>query len=172
MYRAFPYILLFAVAATLQLFLFNNLTLSVYFNPLVYVVFLALLPMETHPVVVLLSGFAMGLTMDWTMGAAGINTAATLPVAMVRLRLLQAVGGRENIRLGGIPSPMRLGAGNFLRYLVVLVTGQHLLFFLLESLSWQQLGHTLLRFAVSSSVAVVFVWLLARLFTAKLSVRV
>ena len=110
--------------------------------------------------------------MDWTMGAAGINTAATLPVAMMRLRLLQAIGGRENIRLGGVPSPMRLGAGNFLRYLMVLVAAQHLIFFLLESLSWQQMGHTLLRFAVSSTVAVAFVWLLARLFTAKLSVRV
>ena len=172
MHRTFPYILLFAVAVMLQLFLFNNLTLSVYFNPLVYVVFLALLPMETPPAVVLLAGLAMGVTMDWTMGAAGINTAATLPVAMMRLRLLQAIGGRENIRLGGVPSPMRLGAGNFLRDLMVLVAAQHLIFFLLESLSWQQMGHTLLRFAVSSTVAVAFVWLLARLFTAKLSVRV
>ena len=52
MHRTFPYILLFAVAVMLQLFLFNNLTLSVYFNPLVYVVFLALLPMETPPAAV------------------------------------------------------------------------------------------------------------------------
>lgn len=106
MHRTFPYILLFAVAVMLQLFLFNNLTLSVYFNPLVYVVFLALLPMETPPAVVLLAGLAMGVTMDWTMGAAGINTAATLPVAMMRLRLLQAIGGRENIRGSGA-SPRR-----------------------------------------------------------------
>lgn len=172
MHRALPYILLFAVAALLQVFLFNNLTLSVYFNPLVYLVFLLLLPMETPPVGVLLAALAMGVTMDWTMGAAGLNTAATLPVALVRLRVLQAIGGRENIRLGGIPSPMRLGASNFLRYMVVLVALQHLLFFLLEALSWQQLGHTLLRFALSSAVAVVFIWLLARLFTAKLTVRV
>lgn len=172
MHRVFPYLLLFAVAALLQVFLFNNLALSVYFNPLVYLVFLVLLPMETPPAGVLLAALAMGLTMDWTMGAAGLNTASLLPVAMMRLRLLQAVGGRENIRLGGVPSPMRLGAGNFLRYLVVLVAAQHLLFFLLETLSWQQLGHTLLRFAVSSVAAVVFVWLLARLFTAKLAIRV
>lgn len=172
MHRAFPYILLFAVAVLLQVFLFNNLTLSVYFNPLVYLVFLLLLPMETPPVGVLFAALVMGVTMDWTMGAAGLNTAATLPVALVRLRLLQTIGGRENIRLGGIPSPMRLGAGNFLRYVVVLVALQHLLFFLLESLSLQQLGHTLLRFALSSAAAVVFIWLLARLFTAKLTVRV
>ena len=172
MHRAFPYILLFAVAAMMQLFLFDNLTLSVYFNPLVYIVFLVLLPMETPPVGVLLAALAIGATMDWTMGAAGLNTAATLPVAMVRLRVLQGIGGKENVRLGGVPSPMRLGSGNFLRYLIVLVAAQHLLFFLLESLSWQQMGHTLLRFAVSSAAAVVFVWLLARLFTATLTIRV
>ena len=47
MYRTLQYALLFLVAALLQIFLFNNLSLSVYLNPLVYVVFIALLPMET-----------------------------------------------------------------------------------------------------------------------------
>lgn len=65
---------------------------------------------------------------------------------MMRLRLLQAIGGRRTSEARRRPV-MRLGAGNFLRYLMVLVAAQHLIFFLLESLSWQQMGHTLLRFA-------------------------
>ena len=40
MYRTLQYALLFLVAALLQIFLFNNLSLSVYLNPLVYVVFI------------------------------------------------------------------------------------------------------------------------------------
>ena len=44
-------------------------------------------------------------------------------------------------------------------------------FFMLESLSWAQLFHTLVRLVVSSAVTVGFIWLLARLFTTKLTVR-
>ena len=36
MYRTVPYIVLFLILALLQIFLFDNLSISVYFNPLVY----------------------------------------------------------------------------------------------------------------------------------------
>ncbi len=109
MYRTLQYALLFLVAALLQIFLFNNLSLSVYLNPLVYVVFIALLPMETTPIRMLLAGLAMGLAMDWTMGAAGVNTIATVFVAFVRIHLLNFVCGKENVHDGGVPSARRLG---------------------------------------------------------------
>ena len=53
MYRTLPYLGLFAAAALLQVFLFDNLTISIYLNPLVYIVFIALLPLDTPPVVLL-----------------------------------------------------------------------------------------------------------------------
>ena len=107
MYRTLQYALLFLVAALLQIFLFNNLSLSVYLNPLVYVVFIALLPMETTPIRMLLAGLAMGLAMDWTMGAAGVNTIATVFVAFVRIHLLNFVCGTAAGRkvLHGLPRP-------------------------------------------------------------------
>ena len=58
-----------------------------------------------------------------------------------------------------------------LRYLAAMVVVHHFLFFMLESLSWAQLFHTLVRLVVSSAVTVGFIWLLARLFTTKLTVR-
>ena len=85
--------------------------------------------------------------------------------------LLQSVCGKEGIREGGIPSSIRLGQGGFLRYLAAMVVVHHFLFFMLESLSWAQLFHTLVRLVVSSAVTVGFIWLLARLFTTKLTVR-
>ena len=81
------------------------------------------------------------------------------------------VCGKEGIREGGIPSSIRLGQGGFLRYLAAMVVVHHFLFFMLESLSWAQLFHTLVRLVVSSAVTVGFIWLLARLFTTKLTVR-
>ena len=157
MYRTVPYIVLFLILALLQIFLFDNLSISINLCPLVYIGFIVLLPIDAP--------------MDWAMGAAGINTIATLPVAMLRRPLLQSVCGKEGIREGGIPSSIRLGQGGFLRYLVAMVVVHHFLFFMLESLSWAQLFHTLVRLVVSSAVTVGFIWLLARLFTTKLTVR-
>ena len=43
MHRTLPYISLFVVTVLLQVFLFDNLSISIYLNPLVYVAFVALL---------------------------------------------------------------------------------------------------------------------------------
>lgn len=167
MYRVYPYIVLFVALALLQVFLFDNLSISVYLSPLVYVAFVVLLPIDVRPSVALLAALATGVAMDWTMGGAGINTIATLPLALLRRPLLRSICGEENIREGGIPSPERLGRGSFLRYLVAMVAVHHLLFFVVESLSWSRLPHTLVRWLLSGAVSVGFIWLVARIFTAR-----
>ena len=172
MYRTLQYALLFLVAALLQIFLFNNLSLSVYLNPLVYVVFIALLPMETTPIRMLLAGLAMGLAMDWTMGAAGVNTIATVFVAFVRIHLLNFVCGKENVHDGGVPSARRLGEKSFTVYLALTVVLHNAIFFYMEALSWSHALLTLLRLGVSTAVGVFFCWLIAQAFTSRLSPRI
>ena len=172
MYRTIPYLGLFAAAVLLQIFLFDNLSISVYLNPLIYIVFIVLLPLDAQPVTLLGSGLLLGLTMDCAMGAAGINTIATLPVAFFRPQLAAMICGRENIREGGIPSPERLGSRKFFLLLLTLTLIHHTIFFLLEALSWSHLLHTLLRIVVSSALSVAFGWIIVRIFTAKLPVRI
>lgn len=172
MVRTLPYLMLFAAAVLLQVFLFDNLTISIYFNPLIYIVFVLLLPMDTPHAALLMAGLAMGLAMDFTMGAAGVNTIATLFVAFVRPWVLGLFTGRDDAREGGVPSPERMGRRKFVHYLLVAVLLHHTLFFSLEALSMSHLPHTLLRIAVSSACSVVFIWLIARVFTAKFPVRV
>ena len=84
---------------------------------LIFVAFIALLPLDTPPVVLLLSGLATGVTMDLAMGAAGVNTIATLLIAFARPTLLGLLYPRDDIREGGIPSTGRLGNRVFLNYL-------------------------------------------------------
>ena len=172
MYRTLPYLGLFAATVLLQVFLFDNLSISVYLNPLVYIAFLILLPFETLPVVLLGAGLLLGVTMDFAMGAAGINTIATLLVAFLRPTLAGLTCGRENAREGGIPSSGRLGERVFINYVVVLTLLHHAVFFLLEALSWEHVLHTVVRIVVSSVVTVAFVWIAARIFAAQFSARV
>ena len=172
MHRTLPYLGLFAAAVLLQVFLFDNLTISIYLNPLIYIVFIALLPLDTPPVAVLGAGLALGVTMDFAMGAAGINTIATLLIAFLRPTLAGMISGRDNVREGGIPSPARLGQRKFITYLVVLTLVHHIVFFWLETLSLAHVLHMLLRIVVSTAVSAAFIWIIARIFTSKIPVRI
>lgn len=164
------YIVLFLILALLQIFLFDNLSISIYLCPLVYIGFIVLLPIDAPPVAVLFLALSMSVAMDWAMGQRGSIRSLRFrsPCCAGRFCSLSAV---RRIREGGIPSSIRLGQGGFLRYLAAMVVVHHFLFFMLESLSWAQLFHTLVRLVVSSAVTVGFIWLLARLFTTKLTVR-
>jgi hypothetical protein len=169
MSRNAQYAILFAVLALLQIFLFNNLTLSIYLAPLVYITFIALLPMETSQLVMLLLGLFTGFFMDWTMGMAGINTITTVFVAFTRIHLLFFIGSKENIHDGGVPSPRRLGRNAFRIYLALFFLIHNGLFFFLEALSLSHVSITLARTIVSATAGVLFALLISHLFTAQLS---
>lgn len=172
MYRTLPYTVLFAAAVLLQVFLFDNLSIGIYFTPLVYIVFVLLLPMDTPHAALLAAGLVTGVVMDFAMGAAGVNTIATLFIAFVRPWVLGLFTGRDDAREGGVPSPERMGPRKFVLYLIVAVLLHHLVFFSFEALSWSLLLHTALRIVVSSASSVLFIWLIARVFTAKFPVRI
>lgn len=169
MYRIFAYTLLFVVSVLMQIFFFDNLAISVYLAPLVYIGFIALLPMETLPIVVLGCGLLTGLVMDWSMGLEGINTAVTLFSAFTRGVVMNLSIGKETVREGGVPTVWKVGNYSFILYLCLFVGLHHLSFFLLESLSVELLPYVLLRFALSTVVSVCFIWLFSQLFLSKLS---
>ncbi len=162
--RIIEYAVFFVTLVLLQLFLFNNLNLSVYVNPLVYVAFIVLLPMETPPVAMLLLGLLLGVNMDLVMGTAGINTIATLFTAYTRPVALRMVLAKDDIRDGGIPSPVRMGRGKFIRYAGIVVFLQCFVFFTFESLTWSYYYLTLLRIVLSTIVTTILVWFSQMLF--------
>lgn len=172
MYRSLPYLALFAVTVLLQVFLFDNLSISIYLNPLIYIAFILLLPLDTPHVVVLGAGLLLGVVMDYAMGAAGVNTISTLLIAFLRPWVIGLLYGRDDAREGGIPSPARLGLRVFLNYLILMTLLHHVVFFSLEALSWSHAMHTLLRIVLSTVVSVAFIWIIARIFTAKFPTRV
>ena len=118
-----------------------------------------------------------GFTTRWYTELFSSNTIMTalyntLLIAFLRPTLIGMLYGRENAREGGVPSSARFGERIFVGYLVALTLIHHAVFFSLEALSWIHLPHTLLRIAVSSAVSVGFIWIIARIFTAKLPLRV
>lgn len=172
MYRYFPYMLLLAATLLVQIFLLDNLTISIYFAPMIYLTCLLVLPLDTPGIGLLGAGFATGWIMDHAMGTAGLNIAATMPIAFLRPWIIGFFYTREDPREGGIPSPARFGKAKFIHYIVVCVLLHHLIFFAFESLSLAHAGRMALRLLVSGIASAYFTWLAARLFTLNTRLRV
>lgn len=158
MYRVLEYTLFFVTLLLLQVFLFNNLNLSVYINPLVYVAFVLLLPMELASVWVLLLGLAIGAATDLMTGMAGLNTIATLVTAFTRRQTMMLMIGKETVGEGGIPCSGRIGGGKFVRYASLTVLLHCLVFFTFEALTFSHFHLTLLKTALSAILTVVFIY--------------
>ena len=164
MYRLLEYGILFFVMVILQVFLFSRIGISIYVNPLVYIAFLILLPMEIAGALLLVLGMVLGMTVDFFMGTAGINTIATLLAAFFRPAVLTLLVGKDEVKEGGVPNVNRIGLKRFLRYAGVIVLLHGTVFFVLESLTWSFFYLTLLRIICSSVITLLLVYFCQKLF--------
>ncbi len=167
MHRIYPYIVLFLVAISLQIFVFNQIVFLSLINPLVYIIFLMLLPIETPKIYVLLLAILLGVVMDWSMGAAGLNSIATIFVGFVRLNLFTIICGKERVLEGGVPSVSRLGMGDYISYMLLFIALHHVVYFAFEALTISNFLYIVLRMVTSMAATTLFVLLLSRLFTSK-----
>lgn len=165
MQRTLEYVILFVVMTLLQIFLFSRIGVSMYVHPLAYIAFIILLPMEIAPVALLGLALLTGVTMDFFMATAGINTIATLFAAFCRPTLLTLLVGKDEVRDGGVPNVNRLGNKKFIRYASAMIVLHSAVFFILETLSWSYFYVTALRIVLSSAVTLVLVYFCQKLFS-------
>ncbi len=167
MNRFLKYTVLLAVLLLLQIFLFDNLSLSVYITPLIYTAFFVMLPADINSGLLLGLGFATGIAADFFMGTAGINTIASLAVCFARPAIINLTLGKETSRESNTPIPREQGAKRWLRYAALLVLIHCTVFFLCESLSLHYIWFTLLRTLCSSAVTLLIVWFIASIYPAR-----
>lgn len=165
MHRIIEYTILFWVVVLLQFFLFSNLSLGVYINPLIYIAFIVLLPMQISAFALLMLGLLLGGVMDLMMGTFGINTIACLFIAFTRPFILRINVGLDEIKDGGIPCVRRLGLKKFLKYTTLVVLIHSLIYFSLETATTTYYYLTLLRVLVSSLINLVLIYACQLIFT-------
>ncbi|MFI3324359.1 MAG: rod shape-determining protein MreD [Rikenellaceae bacterium] len=164
MTRTLPYIALLLTAILSQIFIFDQIAASVYVAPLVYIIYIALLPVQTSQIKMLLAGVMLGVVMDAVMGTDGLNSIATIAVAFFRASIIRLLVGAERSAERVIPSRLSFGSGDFLRYLAIIIALHHFIFFFFESLSFSFLLLFAIRFVVSSTISIIYVWALSRIF--------
>ena len=159
---------MFIGVVLLQIFLIDNISLGIYFHPLIYVAFVILLPLSMQPVWVVLLSAMLGLTMDVMTGMCGLNVIATTATGFARIAIIGFTSGLNTGVDDTIPALYRLPQKNLLTYIISMVLVHSIIYFVMESLSMAHLFHTLLRVIVSDVVCVVIVWYIVKLFVEKI----
>ena len=167
--RARVYILLTLVVIFVQVLVLNNLSISPIVAPMVYIVLLLAMPIESSQWKMLGVGLLLGIAMDITMGTAGLNTMVTLPIAFFRRPLLYSLTGLSFMsKEEGIPTIKRLGM-RFHRYFVITIVIHSVLFYFAEWLSFDNFGNLLLRIICSTLCSLVLDYIIIMLFMKRLS---
>ncbi|MBP3316950.1 MAG: rod shape-determining protein MreD [Alistipes sp.] len=159
---------LFITLVLLQIFLVDNISLSVYFHPLIYIAFIILLPLDTQPIWMVSLSAALGLVIDMMTGMCGLNVIATTAAGFLRPTILYLTCGYSAGSDAAVPSMLRLTEKYQLWYIISVVILHSAIYFGLEALSLRYALHTFLRMIISDIVAVAFIWYLARLFLEKI----
>ncbi len=170
----------FCIVILIQVLILNKITLRWWsqptgfpvFIPYIYPLFILLLPFETPVWALLLTGFALGLTMDVFMNTAGMHACATVLIAYLRTNVLNALLPKNLSEYPNqSPGVKNIGWMPFLVYSSFLIVLHHAVFFSIELWSFSNFGYLLLKILASSITSLLFVIAYLLLFTRQTALR-
>src|SRR4051812_14079872 len=128
------------------------------FIPLLYPLFILLLPFETPVWGLLLIGLFTGLSVDTLMNTGGMHAAATVLMAYLRTNALTALLPRPLIEYPGqSPNVKNLGWPAFLTYAGFLILVHHAVYFSIEFWTFSNMLLLLLKIVASALTSMLFV---------------
>ena len=150
-------IIRFIILILLQVTVFNNIQLSGFINPYLYILFILLLPFETPPWLLLVLSFFMGLSIDIFSNTIGIHASACVFMAFLRPFVLNYISVRDNYESNIEQSLYVYGFSWFLKYSLILILVHHSFLFIVEVSSFNNFGDTLTRILFISLFTLVLV---------------
>mgnify|MGYP001806198892 CR=1 FL=1 len=151
------YVIMFFVLILVQVLILNNIQISGFINPYIYILFILLLPFNIPGYFLLGFSFLIGITIDIFGNTPGIHAGASVLLGFVRPALAQLVSTRELIEKGQTPTMTILGMANFIKYTVIAVLIHHLVLFFAETFSFGDILETLLRWLISSIFSILII---------------
>ncbi len=146
--------LLFIGLILLQVIVLNNINFLGYINPLYYIWFVFLYPIRKDDASVLVLSFLLGLIIDMFADSGGINAAATLLIAFIRIPVLQSVLGKRELDYATM-NIFKLPFSKLLAYVVILTTIHHFVVFGMEYFKWSKFGTILLNTVLTSIFTII-----------------
>jgi len=154
----------FFILASIQILVLNNVQISGYVNPFVYILFIMLLPPKMPKAIVLILGFIMGFTIDVFSDSYGIHSSATVLLAFLRPKVLALVSvkGGEDLEAIGIK---QLRINRFFTYSSILCLVHHFTLFFIEAFRLNEFFDTFLRALYSSVISISMMLMIESLFS-------
>jgi len=141
----------FVILILLQLVLLNNIHVSqIGVTPLLYVLFIILLPFDTPKVLMLVLSFFMGLVIDIPSDTGGVHAFASVFIAFVRPGIINMIAPRTGYETSSSPRLSSMGVRWFLKYSGLLIIIHHIILFFIEAFSFEDVGIVFLKILLTS----------------------
>lgn len=152
-------IIRFILLIILQVTLFKNIG---YYNiaaPFPYILFILLLPLGISNILLYLIAFGTGLTIDSFYDTIGLHASACVALAYFRIFFLNITLEADQISSFITPNLGNMKFKWFATYIVFATLVQHLVLFLIEAFTFQNIIQTIFGAILSSvfSIAIIFV---------------
>lgn len=125
-------IIRFVTLILFQLLILNNVNISGFAIPYIYLLFILMLPTNTGKIPLLLMGFLTGLTVDMFSNMLGFHTFACTLVAFCRILFADRILTRNEAVVIDTPSIYSVKPQYFINYLLLLTAIFYFTFFALE----------------------------------------
>ncbi|MBP3763559.1 MAG: rod shape-determining protein MreD [Bacteroidales bacterium] len=142
----------FLLLTLLQVLVLNHVYLGGYVMPMLYVLFILMLPTNTPRLAMLLIAFATGLVVDVSGNMLGFHALACTVVAMLRILFADRILTRREPIVVETPSIHSVTPQYFISYLVLLLAAFYLVFFTVELFGFRSIG-AVLTATVGSTLA-------------------
>ncbi len=157
----------FVLLMALQLLVLNHVYLGGYVMPMLYVLFILMLPTDTGRIPMLLIAFGTGLLVDVMNNMLGFNALACTVVAMLRILFADRILTRGEPVTIEKPSIYSVTPQYFFSYLVLMLGAFYLVFYTVELFGFRSFGSVLLSTVASTLVTTLLAALYQYIFLKK-----
>ena len=148
----------FIALVFIQVFIFNNIHLTgLGVIPIIYILYIILLPFETPKWLVMILAFLIGFSIDIFSDTLGLNAAASVLIAFIRPVILNYLAPRDGYEIGSFPRVYYLGVNWFIKYASSLVLIHQLAYYLLESFSFESFFIIFFKIIIASIISILLI---------------
>ena len=161
---AITHIIRFILFVLIQVLVFNQLEIGFDIHPMVYPLFIMLLPFNLPTISLLLIAFLMGFFIDVFSNTGGLHASSLLVFAFFRPLIFNTFSPRDGYDLSKEPSIYDMGSRWFINCFGILLIIHHSWFFFLEVFKFNELFYVIKKIVFSVPVSYLMVLLLQFLF--------
>ncbi len=147
--------------------IFSQLNFGYGIHPMIYPLFILLLPFDTKPIVLMLFAFVVGIGVDFFTNTFGLHASAAVLIAYLRPTILRQFAPRDDYDVLKEPTANEWGYAWFVKVAGIAVLIHHLWFFSLEYFKISAWKEILINTILSSIVTLIIFILIQMLFFKK-----